>query len=36
MICMNDLHAQKPLTAMTKTEINNLSETQIKKGVIKE
>ena len=36
MTCTNELYAQKPLTAMTKTEINNLSETQIKKGVIKE
>lgn len=36
MVCTNELYAQKPLTAMTKTEIDNLSETQIKKGVIKE
>lgn len=36
LACTNELYAQKPLTAMTKTEIDNLSETQIKKGVIKE
>lgn len=35
-ICTNELYAQKPLTVMTETEIDNLSEAQIKKGVIKE
>lgn len=34
--CTNEIYAQKPLTAMTNTEINALSETQIKKGVINE
>ena len=36
MLCVNDMYAQKPLTAMTKKEINSLSDAQIKKGVIKE
>lgn len=36
MTCTNEMYAQKPLTAMTETEINALSEVQIKKGVIKE
>ena len=36
MTCTNELYAQKPLTAMTETEINALSDVQIKKGVIKE
>lgn len=36
MVCTNEMYAQKPLTAMTKTEVNALSEIQIKKGVIKE
>lgn len=36
MTCTSELYAQKPLTAMTKTEINALSDDEIKKHVIKE
>ena len=36
MICTNELYAQKPITAMTETEINALSESAIKDGVIKD
>ncbi|MCF0257017.1 MAG: hypothetical protein HUK10_12185 [Bacteroides heparinolyticus] len=36
MTCTNELYAQKPLTAMTETELSSLSDDQIKKGVIKE
>ena len=36
MTFTNELYAQKPLTAMTKAEINTLSDAQIKKSVIKE
>lgn len=36
MTCTNELYAQKPLTTLTETEINALSDSQIKKGVIKE
>ena len=36
MVSMNALYAQKPLAAMTKTEINALSDAQIKKEVIKD
>lgn len=36
MAFMNELYAQKPITAMTETEINALSESEIKDGVIKD
>lgn len=36
MTCTNELYAQKPITAMTETELSSLSDVQIKKGVIKE
>lgn len=36
MACSNELYAQKPLTALTETEINAFPDSQIKKGVIKE
>lgn len=34
--CTNELYAQKPITAMTETELSSISDVQIKKGVIKE
>ena len=36
MAFMNELYAQKPITAMTETEINALSESEIKDRVIKD
>lgn len=36
MMCTNETYAQKPVTAMTGTELNALSKEQIKKSVIKE
>ena len=36
MTCTNELYAQKPLTAMTETEINALSDDEIKKHIFKD